>query len=332
MPTIKYYKRIFNAYIFNKKQSNLSFWHTPLMANVLSKEDLVSVGRYPQNFIVKTRYSGETDENGVIKLNYYGELGHQYNLNAIAQIALGYYDLFLDEENILYKDSFLINANWFVKHGKITSDNIILWTYDFPWESREGHGNPPYRSALAQGQAISVLIRAHKITGDNKYAEIAQKGYNSFRYKFNEHEAGVVSFDSECWWLEESMVYPPTHILNGLIWALWGVYDYAKYFNDSHAENLFQNCVKTLEHNLHKWDLGEWTSYDIASGDDKGRPIMPASHYYQRLHIVQMESMYNLTGKEIFRKYKERWQKYMDSFYYRNKWLLKKIIFKLRYF
>ena len=28
-------------------------------------------------------------------------------------------------------------------------------------------------------------------------------------------------------WLEEVVVDPPTHILNGFLWAIWGVRDYA---------------------------------------------------------------------------------------------------------
>ena len=27
-------------------------------------------------------------------------------------------------------------------------------------------------------------------------------------------------------WFEEYIVSPPTHILNGFMWAAWGVYDY----------------------------------------------------------------------------------------------------------
>ena len=30
-------------------------------------------------------------------------------------------------------------------------------------------------------------------------------------------------------WIEEYLVDPPSHILNGFIWALWGVYDYARW-------------------------------------------------------------------------------------------------------
>lgn len=331
MPTLKYYRRIFSAYLFKRRESNLSFWFTPLSVNALEQDDLASVDRYPQNFECKTRYRGVTDEDGVIRLNYFGTLGCQYNPNAIAQLALGHYDLYRSTDSELHKRLFLKNAAWFLKHGKNDADETTLWTYDFPWECRGGILQKGWRSALAQGQALSVLIRAHKITGDDRYAEAAKMGYNPFRYSYREHSQGVLSHDNGYLWLEEIIIDPPNHILNGFVWALWGVYEYGKYFADSHANGLFAACVHTLKENLWRYDLGYWTSYDLVSRDG-GQPVMPASNYYHRLHVTQLEGLYNITGLDVFLEYQRRWQGYLHSPYCRNRALLKKILFKMRYF
>ena len=67
-----------------------------------------------------------TDSNGTILLDYKGNLGLQYNPNAIAQMALGYYDFYIDSVNLnnydlqnTYTNLFLRQAEWFVKHGRM---------------------------------------------------------------------------------------------------------------------------------------------------------------------------------------------------------------------
>ncbi len=327
-----YLSRIINAYILNRRDSNLTFWHTPLSVNELGNHDISEVRRYPMNFTAKTDFKNHCDEDGVIMLNYNGTLGLQYNPNAIAQQALGYYDKYLDNQ----KDeealrAFLTQADYFLKNGRTAGDGVILWEYNFPFEMRN-YLSAPWRSALAQGQAISVLIRAHRITGNKIYAETAHKGYKAFHFLAREHEAGILDDQNGFTWLEEYIVTPPNHVLNGFIWALWGVRDYAVYFNDEHAYNLRDKCLKTLEANLENYDLGFWTSYDWPQGYDKEQPVMPSSIYYQRLHTVQMLAMYNLTGKKIFLEYHKKWQSSLESAWNKMASQIWKVYFKLRYF
>lgn len=326
-----YLSRIINAYIFKRNDSNLSFWHTPLSVNELENYDISGVRRYPMNFVAKTDFKNHYDDSGVIMLNYHGTIGLQYNPNAIAQQALGYYDKFLDSRDQEDKDSFLAQASYFLENGRAARDGVILWEYNFPFEMRN-HLSAPWRSALAQGQAISVLIRAHQVTGNDIYAETARRGYKAFHFLAREHEAGVLDDQDGFIWLEEYILNSPNHVLNGFIWALWGVRDYAVYFNDDHAQNLWEQCLKTLEANLANYDLGFWTSYDWPQGYDKEQPVMPSSIYYQRLHAVQMLAMYNLTGKRIFLEYHKKWQGYLESAWNKMTSQIWKVYFKLRYF
>ncbi len=71
------------------------------------------------------------------------------------------------------------------------------------------------------------------------------------------HEGGVLFVDDfQDVWIEEYIVNPPTHILNGFIWALWGVYDYSLTFPTSQARDLFNRCVETL--NEKSCTLRQW--------------------------------------------------------------------------
>lgn len=323
----QYLKRILTAYILCRRDSNIAFWHTTLRANNISQEDITSLRCHPQNFEDKIGRITTTDKDGVILLNYKGDIGLQYNPNAIAQLALGYYDKILAGEDC--KTEFLTQAAYFLVHKRILAkDDVLLWEYNFSFENRECL-EAPWRSALAQGQGISVCLRAYELSRDERYLEAAKMAFNSFRYMAHEHEGGVLDDSCGYTWLEEYIFSKPNHILNGFIWALWGVRDYAVYFNDKYAWELWHFCLKTLEENLHRYDLGFWTSYDLTSPHDNGYSTMPASIYYQNLHCVQMEAMYRLTQKSIFKHYSEKWASQLSNPFNKLRSQLWKTYFKL---
>jgi hypothetical protein len=129
-------------------------------------------------------------------------------------------------------------------------------------------------------------------------------------------------------WIEEYIVSPPTHILNGFIWALWGVHDYFLATTSQTAQDLFRRGVKTLRNNLDRYDLGFWSLYE-QSGT---RLPMVASPFYHQLHIVQLRVMARLTGDEIFPCFADRWQRYAHSRAKRTRALCYKSAFKLCYY
>jgi hypothetical protein len=123
-------------------------------------------------------------------------------------------------------------------------------------------------------------------------------------------------------------VFPPTHILNGFIWASWGVYDYYLARGDPRAQKLFDDAMHTLAANLHAYDVGFWSLYEQSGTWLK----MLASPFYHHLHIVQLEILYRLTGENIFKKYASQWDTYRRSRPKRTAALGYKIVFKLCYY
>ncbi len=324
-----YLKRIFSAYLFNSKTSNLSFWHTPLKVNMLTDEDIQTLRAYPQNFEDKIGKIHTTDNCGIIMLDYKGDLGLQYNPNAIAQLALGYYD-----KTISGKDcsaEFLTQAAYFLNHGRLVNDDVLLWEYKFSFEMRN-YLKAPWRSALAQGQGISVCLRAYKLSQNERYLDAAKKAFKSFRFLSREHPGGVIDDSGGYTWLEEYIVVPPSHILNGFIWAMWGVRDYAVFFDDIDAWNLWHSCLKTLQENLKYYDLGFWTTYDLVKFNPGRQPTMPCSIYYQNLHRVQMIALYQLTSDPVFKHFEKKWEAQFKNRLYKIVSQIWKIYFKLRWF
>jgi heparosan-N-sulfate-glucuronate 5-epimerase len=171
------------------------------------------------------------------------------------------------------------------------------------------------------------LVRAGKESDDPKYFEAARSAFASFQLSI---EQGGVAFtdDAGDLWFEEYIVSPPTHILNGFIWALWGVYDYFLATQDDASRDLFTRGVRTLQHNLDSYDLGFWSLYE-QSGT---RLPMVASRFYHRLHIVQLRVMHRLTGEDFFARVADRWESYAHSRANRTRALCYKSVFKLCYY
>jgi hypothetical protein len=142
-------------------------------------------------------------------------------------------------------------------------------------------------------------------------------------------DGGVLVNDTDgSTWIEEYIVDPATHILNGFIWALWGVYDYMLAFNDKEARKLFDQGVDTLKKNLPRYDTGFWSLYELSGTKMR----MLASPFYHRLHITQLKVMYKLTEEKIFQDYAFKWAGYSRSFLKRTYALIHKGIFKVLYY
>lgn len=323
MPRLGYYRRICSAYLLGGK-SHLTFWHERPTEN--SNASVDQLGEYYMLFAEKADYRGSFDASGIPQLDYHGHIGLQYNPIAIAQFGLGNYNLWRRTGDAERRNKFFVIADWLASHLEPNAHGLPVWNHHFDWEYRDTLKAPWY-SGLAQGQGISVLVRAHKESGEWRYLDAAQQAFASFQRAIDE---GGVAFTDESGdlWFEEYIVSPPTHILNGFIWSLWGVYDYFLATQDLTAEKLFCHGVRTLLHNLDRYDLGFWSLYE-QSGT---RLPMIASQFYHRLHIVQLRVMHRLTGEEAFARVAGRWEDYAKSRAKRTRALCYKSAFKLCYY
>jgi heparosan-N-sulfate-glucuronate 5-epimerase len=323
LPSLSYYRRIVSAYLLGG-QSHLTFWHETPGENLNASAS--ELGQYYMVFAEKANYTGAYDSVGIPQLDYHGKIGRQYNPIAIAQYGLGNYNLFRRTGSAARRDNFLRVADWLVLHLEQNPQGLAVWNHNFDWEYRDTLRAPWY-SALAQGQGISLLVRAHKESGDSRYLYAAHRALASF---FKPVTEGGVTFTDEQGdvWFEEYVVSPPTHILNGFIWAAWGVYDYFLATRDSSAQDLFARAVRTLTRNLDRYDLGFWSLYE-QSGT---RLPMVASPFYHQLHIVQLRVMYRLTGEDKFMCVADRWESYGRSRSKRTRALCYKSAFKLCYY
>jgi heparosan-N-sulfate-glucuronate 5-epimerase len=322
VPSLSYYRRIFTAYLLGG-DSHLTFWHETPTENPNAK--VSELGEYYMQFAEKADYQG-TDAAGIPQLDYHGQIGLQYNPIAIAQYGLGNYNQFRRTADPIRRQKFFLIADWLYANLETNSQGLAIWNHHFNWEYRDTLKAPWY-SALAQGQGISVLVRAHQQSGSTRYLDAAQRALAAFKTPV---DAGGVAFtdDRGDLWFEEYVVNPPTHILNGFIWSAWGIYDYFLATKDAQAQALFHRAVQTMLHNLDRYDFGFWSLYE-QSGT---RLPMVASPFYHQLHIVQLRIMQRLTGEAAFATVADRWESYSRSRNKRARALCYKSVFKLCYY
>jgi hypothetical protein len=159
------------------RKSQLTFWHeVPEVNEGFKREEL---GEYYMPFTAKADYSRQYDPDGIPLLNYHGVIGLQYNPIAIAQYGLGNYNLFRRTGSPERRLKFLAVADWLVAALDKNPAGLWVWNHHFDWEYRTPLTAPWY-SALAQGQGISLLVRAYRETAEGIYATAAQQAFESF--------------------------------------------------------------------------------------------------------------------------------------------------------
>jgi heparosan-N-sulfate-glucuronate 5-epimerase len=321
---LAYYQRIFSAYLL-RRNSQLTFWHDQPEANPRARTD--QLGEYYMTFSQKADYAGPFDSAGVPLLDYRGQIGRRYNPIAIAQYGLGNCNLLTRDSSARERhNKFLAAADWLVANLEQNAHGTWMWNHNFDWEYRDTLRAPWY-SGLAQGQGVSLLVRAHRETSESKYLEAAQRAFMSLLRSTG--DGGVLFADAHGdVWIEEYLVDPPTHILNGMIWASWGVYDYFLATGDAPARDFFDRVIHTLVKNLARYDLGFWSLYE-QSGT---RLKMIASPFYHQLHIVQLRILHQITGQPVFLEFANRWEAYAQSRIRRIAALCYKSAFKLCYY
>jgi hypothetical protein len=162
---------------------------------------------------------------------------------------------------------------------------------------------PGWCSALAQGQAASAFVRAHLATGDEHYAELATRAAGPLLVTgggdlVTDTAAGPI--------LEEAPGVPPSHVLNGWMSALWGLWDLQLGVDDPRARHAFEAGVSCLLAMLPAYDTGWWTLYGLYPHaiQDLAKPI------YHRFHVTQLEVYYRLTARQAFKEIAGRWSSY----------------------
>lgn len=315
---LAYLARVARVYA-HRKSGPLSFWYERPEVTPQAEPD----DQYFMTFAGKACYRGPFDADGIPLLDYQGDIGRQYNPIAIAQYGLARFNQWSVTGAEADRAAWTAVANWLTSALKPNTHGVPVWMHEFNWPYRQMLVAPWY-SGLAQGCGVSMLVRA-AVAGNNPvWADAAHRAFESMLLPVS--AGGVLVTDKRGdVWIEEYLVDPPSHILNGFIWALWGVHDYARWSGRAEAHELWTTCVGTLARRLSDFDTGWWSLYEARDG----RREMLASRYYHTLHITQLTVMHQLTGNYVFKVTAARFQSYLNRPSNRIRAFAKKALFKL---
>lgn len=211
----------------------------------------------------------------------------------VFQYGLGAYDLYLLKHDEVYLEKFRQCCEWTLAHQE---DSGAWCNFFFKYPDN------PY-GAMAQGEAASLLIRGYKEYGREDYLNAAKKAIDFMLKPLS--EGGTTEYKPN----GDVILCEYTHlpvVLNGWIFALWGLRDFIVGTNDKgrYAE-IYEKTEESMQRNLPVFSCSYWSMYNTA-----GEITSP---FYHNLHIAQMQAMYKLTGHSVYNEFVERWQRYNAS-------------------
>lgn len=296
------------------------------------QEKLVRMGKVILQILFnKSYFKMFVDEKG-IPINDYGYIngvyvGKQRSIVAVAEKGLDYWNKYqlggMKDKLLLSYDwkkfpenkenspknstearrMFLNCANWLIEHATYYEDYAV-WEYSYPsfYDTKPG-----WRSSQAQALGIQLLIRAYKLTNDPKYLNCAKHSLRVFCVSVE--DGGVTDkASSEEWWYDKFADVECTKpkVLNGMMFALFGIHDFYEWTNDSDAKFLFDNGIISLRKHLREYDAGYYSYYDRLGN--------VASQHYHNIHIQQLAQLYDITGDTVFKRYHDKFNDYEENY------------------
>lgn len=272
----------------NEISGKEDYWHPNFKAN--TEDDFIKderIERYYLDFTQKAFYEGEL-ENSVPLI----ELGGKKTIFPITVFNYGiglvdlYYSNMPEKDNKIIKEKISRIMEWAV--NKQTENGAWINNYsDTLYNLKEG-----WTSGMGQGLGISFLIRCCGLDLISK-EEVIKYINKAIDFMVNEN---VSQYNNEIPVIEE-FAGTNSFVLNGFVFALFGLYDYKIFTGD---ERYFSVYEKSLQLMLEKYDFLLWTKYDL-----KGTI---SSCFYHNLHIEMMKVMNHITGDAFYEKFSKRWK------------------------
>lgn len=253
------------------------------------------------------------DVNGVLLYDYgsrYDNLGKFPNPTFIAAYANALYrDFLLGDKQA--KNKFLKQVDYLVHHAN-NDETGMYWPFPFKNEHYLAPGN--WYSGMTSGRILGLLVRAHALTQDNSYSTSAEKVFKKLSQKME--LGGMTTYlNDDTAWLEE-VAYPDSEsfkVLNGHIFSLAGVYDYAQYTGNKEAQQLLLKGIKAVENSLPSFDAGYLSFYSEKSPAKNNRSFAERGGY-NVIHIQQLLWLYEITKNPNFLKKASLFQFYETNY------------------
>jgi hypothetical protein len=228
------------------------------------------------------------DDEGIHLTN-----GKQHPVNA-CHYALFCYDEYISTGDTAYLNGFYAQVRYLMDPESYHEPDSGLVAY--PYMITFHDLKPPWYSALAQSEAISVLVRYYALTRDEKALSLITRIRN-FMIGPQEGGCGTMSVTAEGrrWYEEYPNSKQEKQVLNGFYLSIVALYEYSMLFpDDDSARFHYKEAIETAKASYKYYDTGTWLKYN--RGD--GRQI---SNGYLKWIILETKLLYQLTGDIYFK-------------------------------
>lgn len=238
---------------------------------------------------------GTRDSTGVRMFVWPGETKQWNHPVGQAQYAIHNLNSYRLTKDPVYLETARKNAQRLVDR-RVESAGAWYYPYDFNFSV---HGDTtqmlraPWYSAMAQGQALSAFVRMFEATNDPQWRLAADATFLSLLQAPDSTAPFSSRVDTKGrLWFEEYPRYPVADsemVLNGHIFAMYGLHDYWQLTKDDNARKLFLGGLSTIERSvLTEYRRPTWLSvYSLRHQVN--------THSYHRIHIGQFLVLWRLT-------------------------------------
>lgn len=210
-----------------------------------------------------------------------------------------------------HKAAFMASAKWLLKN----QDPKGGWPIPVKRKIKTGAElKPGWYSAMAQGQAISVLTRAYHVTQDADFLAAAKRATGLFHVE-SKHNGILATFMNKFRWYEEYPMTPSLFVLNGFLYSLMGLYDLKMTLpldQRGNAEKLFKDGMTSLRAMILMYDSGSGTIYDLRHLTMDVEPNL-ARWDYHATHVNQLTWVTMINTDPFYKTVLERWRGYFKG-------------------
>ncbi len=218
---------------------------------------------FTRGVLLEGQLDQPVDDDGV---RFFERLGRRYyHPVAIAQYALAKLDQANTEGDDEALDAAVRNAEALLDGGEPVDGGVYFpYPFDFPLGGLKKHTlEAPWWSAMAQGEALSLFVRLFEATGDARWRDAADKTFATLDDLGPRDKPWSVYVDERkyLWFEEYAGNTKPLIVLNGHMFALFGVWDYQQLTGSKKAGALFDAGVTTLREYLPLFRVDGEASY-----------------------------------------------------------------------
>ncbi|NXS84601.1 GLCE epimerase, partial [Erpornis zantholeuca] len=172
--------------------------------------------------------------------------------------------------------------------------------------------DPGWYSAMAQGQAMSTLVRAYLLTKEPAFLGAALRATAPYKLPAERHGVKAVFMNRHDWY-EEYPTSPSSFVLNGFMYSLIGLYDLKETAGEklgAEARLLYERGMASLKAMLPLYDTGSGSVYDLRHFMLGTAPNL-ARWDYHTTHINQLQLLASVDDAPIFKEFAKRWKSYL---------------------